>query len=149
PLFFAHENLSDELALPLPTGDAMVDAFPFRTFLMDRATGADAGRYNHKVGELVLHPDGWLHWPGRLRPPYEPMQMLPALRRCGMSLVYCANVRTPSTPVGVADHGDIKPYVSPAPPMALVPVMSGPDRTVAAIGGTALSIVVAPKTIAP
>jgi hypothetical protein len=33
--------------------------------------------------------------------------------------------------------------------MSLVPVMSGPDRTVAAIGGTSLSIVVAPKVIAP
>jgi hypothetical protein len=149
PLFFAHENLSDEFALPLPTGDPMIDHFPFRTFIMDRATAVDAGRYNHGVGELVLHPDGWLHWPGRLRPPYQPMEMLPELRRCGMSLVYCANVRTPSTPVTLPDHGDIKPYASPAPPMSLVPVMSGPDRTIAAIGPTTLAVVVSPSSIAP
>jgi hypothetical protein len=63
-----------------------------------------------------------------------------------MSLVYCANRRTPSTPVPLAPHGDIKAYATPAPPMALVPVMtaSGP---IAAIGPTTLSIVVAPKRI--
>jgi len=147
PLFFAHENVSDEFALPLPTGDPMVDHFPFRTFVMDRATATDAGRYNHGVGELVLHPAGWLHWPGRLRPPYAPMEMLPSLRRCGMSLVYCANRRTPSTPVPLAPHGDIKAYATPSPPMALVPVMTA-SGTIAAIGPTSSSIVAAPKQIA-
>ena len=41
PLYFAHVNLSDEYALALPTGDALVDRFPLRTFLSDPVTGAD------------------------------------------------------------------------------------------------------------
>jgi multimeric flavodoxin WrbA len=69
PLYFSHVNLSDEYALALPTGDELVDRFPLRTFLSDPVTGADVGRYNHRIGDVVLHPDGLLRWPGRLRAP--------------------------------------------------------------------------------
>ena len=59
PLYFGHINLSDEYALALPTGDDLVDRFPLRTFLSDLATGEDVGRYNHRIGDLVLHPEGY------------------------------------------------------------------------------------------
>jgi len=97
PLYFNHINLSDEYAMALPTGDELVDRFPLRTFLSDPVTGEDVGRYNHRVGDLVLHPDGLLHWPGRLRPPYDPFELPPGMRRCGLSIVYCASKPTPPT----------------------------------------------------
>ncbi len=87
PLAFAHHNISDEYAMALPTGDAMIDAFPLRTFLTDPSSFTDVGRINHRVGDLVLHPHGLLHWPGRLRPPYAPFRFPHGMRRCGLSRV--------------------------------------------------------------
>jgi multimeric flavodoxin WrbA len=153
PLYFGHVNLSDEYALPLRCGDDLVDRFPLRTFLADAASGVDVGRYNHRNGDLVLHPVGYLHWPGKLRPPYEPFDVPPGIRRCGLSLVYCANVRTASTapalPVPAERAGDLKPYVTPGPPMALASVWTSAPGVVAAIGSTELALVVEPKAIAP
>lgn len=152
PLYFAHINLSDEYALALPSGDELVDRFPLRTFLSDPNTGEDVGRYNHRIGDLVLHPEGLLHWPGRLRPPYEPFDFPPGMRRAGLSLVYCATKPTPPThcpvPLPPEREGDAKPYVDPPPPMALVS-MRGAPGFVARIGTTTLSLVEVPKTIAP
>jgi multimeric flavodoxin WrbA len=152
PLYFGHVNLSDEYAVPLPCGDDLVDKFPLRTFLSDAHSGADVGRYNHRNGDLVLHPVGYLHWPGRLRPPYEPMELPPGVRRCGLSLVFCANVHTPSSGHAVAlpaDRiGDIKPYATPAPPMAIAPV-SGAPGVVARIATATLELVERPIPIAP
>ena len=152
PLYFGHVNLSDEYALPLPCGDDLVDRFPLRTFLAD-TSGTDVGRYNHRIGDLVLHPVGFQHWPGKLRPPYEPFDVPPGIRRCGLSLVYCANVATPSTapvlPAPPGREGDVKPYVSPAPAMAIAPVLVGPAGVLAAIGATTLELVVEPQRIAP
>jgi NAD(P)H dehydrogenase (quinone) len=147
PLYFGHVNISDEYALALPTGDDLVDRFPLRTFLSD-ARG-DVGRYNHKAGDLVLHPLGLMHWPGRLRPPYEMPAIPPGVRRSGLSIVYCANVPTPSSGVIVpvpASDGRAKPYVSPAPPMSIVDVRAHVG-VVAAIGATTLEV--ATGTIAP
>jgi hypothetical protein len=145
-------SLSDEYALPLPCGDPMVDRVPLRTFISDAATGADLGRYNPRVGDLVLHPVGYLHWPGRLRPPYEPFDIPPGLRRCGLSLVLCASARMASTAPALdppADRaGDVKPYVDPAPPMLLAPT-DGASGTVARIGTTALTLVERRGRIAP
>lgn len=152
PLYFGHVNLSDEYAMPLPSGDDLVDRFPLRTFLSDAPSGTDVGRYNHKNGDMVLHPVGFLHWPGRLRPPYEPLELPPGIRRCGLSLVFCANQRTPSNapalalPAGRA--GDIKPYVAPAPPMAIAAI-GGEPGVVAKIGTATLELVDRPRTIAP
>ncbi|HEY6461837.1 MAG TPA: hypothetical protein VIY73_16845, partial [Polyangiaceae bacterium] len=128
PLYFAHVNVSDEFALALPTGDDTVDRFPMRTFLSDAASLADAGRYNHHVGDLVLHPLGLLHWPGRLRPPYAPFAIPPGMRRSGVSLVFCGSAPTPVTeqpPPAVSEGraADAKPYVAPPPPMVLHDVM--------------------------
>jgi hypothetical protein len=150
PLYFAHVNISDEYAVALPTGDDLVDRFPLRTFVSDPVTGEDVGRYNHRAGDLVLHPVGLSHWPGRLRPPYEPFAAPPGMRRCGLSLVYCANRPTPSTAISVplpTDRtGDAKVYAG-APNLVLAPL----DRpgVVAAVAGTTLEIVREPGRIAP
>lgn len=147
PLYFGHVNISDEYALALPTGDDLVDRFPLRTFLADAATGSDVARYNHKNGELVLHPVGYLHWPGRLRPPYEPFPVPPGMRRSGLSVVYCSATPAPSVHPAVACTGDAKPYVA-APPPLLVTALREPG-TVAAVGATTLELVVRPAAIAP
>jgi multimeric flavodoxin WrbA len=143
PLYFGHINLSDEYALALPCGDAIVDRIPLRTFLSDAATGADVGRYNHRVGDLVLHPVGYLHWPGRLRPPYEPFDVPPGIRRCGLSLVFCASARAnsnaPELPPPAGREADVKAYAQPPPPMLLAP-MDGPPQTIARIGTTELAL---------
>jgi hypothetical protein len=152
PLYFAHVNVSDEYAVALPTGDALVDGFPFRTFLSDPRTGADVGRYNHGVGDLVLHPVELMHWPGRLRPPYHPLPIPPGMRRCGLSLVYCANRPIGATPVDVpvpaGRAGDVKAYVAPAPRVALARVLGdGAPGVVARIDDTALELVERPAAI--
>jgi hypothetical protein len=152
PLYFGHVNLSDEYAIPLPCGDDLVDRFPLRTFLSDATSGADVGRYNHRNSDMVLHPIGYLHWPGRLRPPYEPFELPPGVRRCGLSLVFCANQHTPSSaprkgaPAG--RDGDIKPYATPAPPMMIASV-SGEPGVVAKIGTASFELVDRPTAIAP
>ena len=153
PLYFAHVNLSDEYAMALPTGDDLVDRFPLRTFLSDAATHNDVGRYNHRTGDLVLHPQGLLHWPGRLRAPYAPFDFPPGMRRTGISLVYCANkpdggrdrvvVRVPED-----READMKAYGNPAPPMSIADT-DAVDGVVARIGHTSLTLAVEPKTIAP
>ncbi len=152
PLYFGHINLSDEYALALPTGDTLVDRFPLRTFLADPATGEDVGRYNHRVGDLVLHPDGLLHWPGRLRAPYDPFEFPPGMRRCGLSLVYCANIPTPPAwsplPRPVGREEDAKAYVSPAPPMVLASTRGEPG-VLAHLGRTTLTLLEVPEVIAP
>lgn len=150
PLYFSHINLSDEYAIALPTGDELVDRFPLRTFLSDPRTGEDVGRYNHRVGDLVLHPEGLLHWPGRLRAPYEPFDFPPGMRRCGLSLVYCASEPTPATPPPpgrpAASEEDAKAYVTPPPPMALASTRGQPG-VVARVGRTNLTLVEVPKEL--
>ncbi|MDF2694992.1 MAG: flavodoxin family protein [Labilithrix sp.] len=152
PLYFAHINHSDEYAIALPSGDELVDRFPLRTFLSDPESGEDAGRYNHRVGDLVLHPERWLHWPGRLRPPFEPFDFPPGMRRAGLSLVYCASRPTPATwcplPIAPERSADVKTYRQPAPPMALAS-LRGEPRTLATIGRTTLALVELPDAIAP
>ncbi len=157
PLYFAHVNISDEFAVPLPTGDPLLDAFPMRTFVTDPNSGADIGRYNHKCGDLVLHPVGYAHWPGKLRPPYEGMAIPPGMRRCGLSLVYCANTpagsTTPVLPPPPGRAGDVKPYTALPIPLSLAPLLGTDDaerRTVVArIENTELVLVEQPREIAP
>ncbi len=152
PLYFAHINVSDEYAVALPSGDELVDRFPLRTFLTDPRTGMDVGRYNHRVGDLVLHPEDLLHWPGRLREPWEPFDFPPGMRRCGLSLVYCAEKPTPQTwspvPLPPGREGDAKAYVHPAPPMILSSLRSHPG-VLARIGRTQLSLLELPERIEP
>jgi hypothetical protein len=150
PLYFAHINLSDEIVIALPTGDDLVDRFPHRTILA-RPDGADAARYNHRNGDAVLHPQGWLHWPGKLRAPYAPFDFPPGMRRTGLSVVYCANVPTAGrasvreAPAGRSE--DVKVYTDPAPPMLLSDLRAA--GRVGSIGKTQLDLVVDPDAIAP
>ncbi len=152
PLYFAHINVSDEYAVALPSGDELVDRFPLRTFLTDPQTGLDVGRYNHRVGDLVLHPEKLLHWPGRLREPWEPFDFPPGMRRCGLSLVYCASTPTPPTwcpvPMPPGREGDAKAYAHPAPPMVLSSLRTHPG-VLARIGRTQLSLLELPERIEP
>lgn len=152
PLYFAHINVSDEYAVALTSGDELVDRFPLRTFLTDPTHGQDVGRYNHRVGDLVLHPENLMHWPGRLREPYEPFDFPPGMRRCGLSLVFCASKPTPPTwspiPVPAGREGDAKAYVAPPPPMVLASLRSHPGP-LARIGRTTLSLVELPERIEP
>lgn len=152
PLYFGHVNISDEYALTLPTGDDLVDKFPLRTFISDPATGGDVARYNHRNGDLVLHPLGWMHWPGKLRPPYEMFEIPPGMRRCGLSIVYCATTPTISTasevPIAADRVADAKRYGDAAPAMVLT-ALRGEGGTVAAIGHTTLELVVGATEIVP
>lgn len=151
PLYFAHINFSDEYVVALPSGDDLVDRFPLRTFISDPETGEDVGRYNHRVGDIVLHPESWLHWPGRLRPPYEPFDFPPGMRRTGLSLVYCANRATPGAPpllsVPPERQEDVKAYRASGAPLSLGALRV--DGQVAAVGTTTLSLVCRPSVIAP
>ncbi len=154
PVYFAHVNISDEYAVALPTGDAMIDMFPMRTFVSDPRTGADVGRYNHRCGDLVLHPYGYAHWPGKLRPPFTPIPFPPGARRCVLTLVYCASTRTPSTaPIVALPEGrkpdDVKPYIDPPPPLSLAALLDGPAGVVARVGDTHLELVDKPARISP
>lgn len=148
PLYFSHINLSDEIVVALPTGDDIADKFPLRTFLA-RPDGTDAGRYNHRNGDAVLHPQGWLHWPGRLRAPYEPFDFPPGMRRSGLSIVYCASTLTRGcNRVRIAPEGrteDVKVYTEPAPPMMLSNLRT--TGRVGSIGTTHLDLVVRPSGI--
>jgi len=155
PLYFAHHNISDEYALALPTGDALVEAFPMLTLLTSPQSGEDVARIRHRVGDLVLHPFGLLHWPGRLRPPYAPMQFASGERRSGLSLVYCAS--RPTAPhaerpdiVTPGREGDVKRYVDDIDvPFVLADMRKESARVVAVVGDTTMELLVAPATIAP
>ncbi len=148
PLYFAHQNVSDEHALPLTTGDAMIDSFPFRVFLSDPGTLADVARINHRAGDLVLHPYGWLHWPGRLRPPFDPPPFPPGARRAVLSLVFCACTDTEPVDRGLGvtpgREDDAKAYVDPAPPLALCALGEAAPGVVARVGDAVLRIAEAP-----
>lgn len=144
PLYFAHANISDEYALPLPTGDAMLDGFPFRVFLSDPESGATLARINHRAGDLVLHPHGFVHWPGKLRAPFAPPAFPPGARRAVLSLVCCASRPTPPSerPLFVAPgrEPDAKAYVDPPPPLLLAPLASAEPGALAAVGESTLEL---------
>ena len=101
----------------------------------------------------VLHPYGLLHWPGRLRPPYEPFPFPPGTRKTGLSLVYCASRPTPpgGRPLFVSRgrEADAKAYGDRAVPFLLADVFLGRAERLGAIGETALDLLVSPARIAP
>ncbi len=150
PLYFAHRNISDEYALPMPTGDAMADAMPFRVFLTDFDTGQDVARINHKAGQLVLHPHGLLHWPGRLRPPYATFDFAAGMRRCGYSVVFCGNrplAPAADRPVFVSAGCESGPKSYAADrdvPFVIADTASESARAIAAVGNARMALVVAP-----
>ncbi len=153
PLYFSHANVSDEYAMAMTTGDELIDAFPFRTFLSDPESSEDVGRINHRTRDLVLHPYGLLHWPGRLRPPYAPMAFPPGQRRCGYSLVFCGCRPTPpdERPLFVSDghEADVKAYGGRQVPFLLADTQREVARLLGVVADTSLTLVVSPGRIAP
>jgi NAD(P)H dehydrogenase (quinone) len=151
PLYFAHVNLSDEYAMALPTGDALIDGFPLRTFVTDVRSGADVARIQHRVGDLVLHPYGYSHWPGRLRPPYEPFDFGPGMRRTGLSMVYCAcaDTKPEEKPLGAPPgrEGDVKAYVTSEVPLFLAETRTREAGVLARVGETHLELLVNPSRL--
>lgn len=154
PLFFAHQNVSDEYALAMSTGDPLLEPLRFLTLLSDAASGADVGRIRHGVGDLVLHPHGLLHWPGRLRPPHEPFEFGPGARRAGCSIVLCATrplapARDRPLRVSADREADVKAYGDTRVPFLLVDTRADDEGDVAVIGGARLSLLVEPELVAP
>lgn len=154
PLFFAHLNVSDEYAISLETGDAFVDGQNFLTLLADPETGADVGRIKHGVGDLVLHPHGLLHWPGRLRPPWTPLAFPPGARRTGLSAVFCARPTKPQPPhaerplfVSAGREAATKAYASAELPMLLAELRAEAGRVLARVGDARMTLVVEPDSL--
>ncbi len=148
PLYFAHQNISDEYALGLPTGDPLIDGFPVLTFLSAPDSHVDLARIRHRPGELVLHPHGLLHWTGRLRPPYQ-LPPFPGPRRTGLSLVCCASQPCPpaSRPLGLSPGADVKAYADQEIPFMVADVMRESPRTLAVVGNARADLVVAPEAV--
>jgi len=154
PLYFAHHNISDEYALAMTTGDALYEGMPFLTLFSDAETFEDVGRVRHEVGEMVMHPLGFLHWPGRLRPPHEPYRFGPGERRCGYTVVYCASEPRPSHPdrpafVSDGNDGDTKRYTDAELPFLLCDTRTEQPRLVGAVGDTRMELLVGPGDVTP
>jgi hypothetical protein len=151
PLAFAHHNISDEYAMALPTGDAAIDAFPHHTFLTDPSSLVDVGRLDHRVGDLVLHPHGLLHWPGRVRHPARPLSYPPGPRRGGLALLYCAVHPSPPTTrplfVSPGRGADATAYGDNDVPFLLAETGTSPPALLAAIGDTTLALLVDPDPL--
>ncbi len=152
PLYFAHANISDEYAIPIDCGDALFDSIPFRTFLMDRASGEDVGRVNHQSWDLVLHPHGYLHWPGRLRPPYTPPRFPNDERRTGVSLVYCGYRPHPPHPdrplrVSPTRQAAAKSYTEHSPPFHLVDLQHDAPQVVGRVATSSLELLQSPARV--
>jgi NAD(P)H dehydrogenase (quinone) len=143
PLPFAHNNISDEYAIAMTTGDPTLDAIPFLTLFSDPTSALDVGRIKHRASDLVMHPVSHLHWPGRLRPPFEPFAFGPGERRTGYTLVYCASRPTESHParpafVSAGRAGDVKSYSETAFPFLLADTRTEDARMLGAIAETVM-----------
>ncbi len=163
PLPLAHANLSDEYALSLPTGDPLMERPTFLTLLSSipedpvatpwREAEGDVGRIKHRAGDLVLHPHGLLHWPGRLRAPFEPPRFPPGMKRCGLGLVFCAGDDVPShpdRPLGVPpDRADAVKAYAQGVPFLLADTRRGAAGVLARVGDAHLVLVERPDAIAP
>lgn len=146
-------NISDEYALAMQTGSEWVDAVRFRTFLADPSSLEDVARLHVGTCDLVLHPFGLLHWPGRLRPPFTPFEFPPGTRQCGLSLVYCAS--RPTLPgarpvfVSAGREPDAKLYGEQAVPLLIADTRREPSRPLGAVGQTRLDLLAPPERVAP
>jgi len=154
PLAFAHVNLSDEYVVVLPTGHAMLDSVPFRVFVTDIASEEDVLRIQHRVLELVLHPFGFSHWPGRLRAPYTPMAFPAGMRRAGLTLVFCAGKVCPPPSdralwVTPGLETGAKPYGERRVPMLLADLKREASGKVASVADVDWELLVDPTLVAP
>lgn len=154
PLAFAHVNVSDEYVVVLPTGHPMLDGFPYRVFVSDAANGEDVLRIQHHVLELVLHPFGYAHFPGRLRAPYDMPPIPPGMRRAGLTLVFCASAPTPPPEdralwVSTGLESAAKRYVERDVPTLVAALARESERRVAEIADVSWDLVVEPQSLAP
>lgn len=154
PLSFAHANLSDELVVVLPTGSPLVDAARFRVFVSDPDGGVDVLRVNHYAGQLLLHPFGYLHWPGRVRDAFEVPSFPPGMRRAAVTLVCCACRVTPTherqpLEVGEGLEAEAKLYTERSVPRLLRDLRVESAGVVGRIGDTEWSLHIAPDVLAP
>ncbi|MCA9631667.1 MAG: hypothetical protein KC766_28620 [Myxococcales bacterium] len=152
PLYFSHGNISDEYAISMNSGDALFDSVPFRTFFADRQSGEDLGRINHRSWDLVLHPHGYLHWPGRLRPPFTPPRFPGDERRTGLSLVYCgyrSHPPHPERPLSVSPGREdaAKSYGPKAPPFHLVGLKQDDAQLLGRVDTSSLELLVQPREV--
>ncbi len=149
PLYFAHGNISDEYALALPTGDELIDQLPLRTFFSDPIAGEDVARVKHAVGDILLHPYGSLHWPGRLRPPFAPPDFGEIGRRALLSLVFCASTHTEpeERPLVVDRDEGVKTSRAPGVPEHLVNTLTATSQDLAQVADATMQLVVEPKTL--
>ncbi|NLE47561.1 MAG: hypothetical protein GX614_04100 [Sandaracinaceae bacterium] len=150
PLYFAHQNFSDEWVVTLPTGNPMLDSFEPRIFIQDKESFGDESRFLQRTLELVLHPYGHLHWPSRLRPPYAPPPIPPGLRQCGLTLVYCANVDTPPDerrPLRIGSGLAVRGKGDTSVPRTHLDLRSEDEGIVARVGESSLRLLVSPETI--
>lgn len=152
PLYFAHANITDEYAIPVNSGDALFDSLPFRTFFSDRESGEDVGRINHHSWDLILHPHGYLHWPGRLRPPYTPPRFPNDERRTGVSLVYCGyrpHAPHPDRPLRLSPtrQDAAKSYAEEPPPFHLIDLKHDSAQVVGRVATSSLELLVNPERV--
>lgn len=147
PLYFAHRNISDEYALAMTTGDGAADAFPMLTLISDDE--GDVARYKHRAGDVVLHPFGLMHWPGRLRPPHQPFEFGPGQRRCVFSLVFCGNhpVEPDTRPLFASRPEAPKVYRGQPDLMHCDTRAEASTRRVGVIGNATLDLLVDPETV--
>ena len=92
-----------------------------------------------------------MHWPGRLRPPFEPFEFPAGMRRCGVTLVFCASSPAPPGERSVAVTGgraaDAKTYGAASPPLGLWELGLEPAGVVGRVAGASLALVVRPGAI--
>jgi len=153
PLYFAHRNISDEYVVPMTSGDPMADAMSLRTFLSDFDTDEIVARYKHGTDQLLLHPYGYLHWPGKLRPPFKVFEFAPGMRRTAFSLVCCSFAPAPPEDrplfASAGLEADTKRYASADVPMLLADLHTEPARVVGVVGTTTITLLAKPVRIAP
>ncbi|MCA9772341.1 MAG: hypothetical protein KC466_08025 [Myxococcales bacterium] len=92
PLFFGHVNVSDEFNFLMRTGDVLMDHGRGRTFFFHPETGALIGYTLAGAGDVVLHPQGLVHWPGQLKDPFTPVPQGDERRKL-FTIVYCSYTR--------------------------------------------------------
>lgn len=150
PLYFAHQNFSDEWVVTLPTGNPMLDSFEPRVFIQDKESFEDESRFVQRTLELVLHPYGHLHWPSRLRHPYAPPPIPPGFRQCGLTLVYCANVDTPPDerrPLRIGEGLGERGKGDESVPRTHLDLRREGESVVARVGESSLTLLVDPQKI--
>ena len=107
----------------------------------------ESGCRDDGLEDLVLHPHGLLHWPGRLRPPHEPFRFGPGTRRAGLSFVFCGRAPIEPSPgrpifVSAGREADTKSYDGAKPKLLLADLDAEESRSLGSIGDVTMSLCV-------